>query len=567
MDLSTTPFVVVDTETTGTVADEDRVIEIAGVKVVNGQEVERFSQLINPGRSIPRRITALTGISTALVYDAPPAEEVMPAFMAFLADAVFVAHNAPFDVRMVNSELLRLGRPVLDNPILCTLRLARRLLKGLRSKGLSSLADFYGLHIEARHRALGDAEATAYVLNKFLSQLQFEYEFETVEEVLTFQQSRYRKSKKEAKHLAHIRQSLLPKLPPRPGVYFMKDRQGNTIYIGKAKRLDNRVRSYFNAIEAHPERTRKLVHSVRDIEWQETGSELAALLLESKLIKSEQPRFNRALRRYRNRPFIKLSMQEVFPRVGWSSYVMNDGAAYYGPVGGRQQAEFLVDLISTYFGLRECDDTTFARGHRCLYYDMGRCSAPCEGDVDAIKAYAGEVERVQRFLTGRDDRLLAEVEAAMHAAAAEFKFEEARLHRDRLRRLEKLLDKQRMIATPVLEHHAALLLPDDRAGTQVFLIRYGRHVETVRCSSTPTREELRLLRESIHQHFYQPMPEPERYFKQEVEEIRILAHWMYVYRERVQQVLWTPASDEATFLADVLSQLQASTEPAPETAP
>jgi len=559
MDLTTTPFVVVDTETTGTRAEEDRVIEIAGVKVINGHVVERFSQLMNPGRAIPRRITALTGISTAMVYEAPTAEEVMPAFMAFLGDGVFVAHNAPFDVRMVNSELLRLGQPALPNDVLCTLRLARRLLKGLRSKGLSSLADFYGLRIEARHRALGDAEATAYVLNKFLSQLQFEFELASVEEVLAFQQSRYQKTKKEAKHLAHIRQQVLPKLPARPGVYFMKDRQGETIYIGKAKRLDNRVRSYFNAIEAHPARTRKLVHSIRSIEWEETGSELAALLLESKLIKAQQPRFNRALRRYRNRPFIKLTTQEVFPQIGWSAYVVNDGAEYYGPVAGRKQAEFIVDLIRGYFGILDAEASAFAWQQQTLL-GSGR-----DRQADVINAYAQEVERVRRFHTGQDTQLLSTVEAAMHAAAAEYKFEEARQHRDRLRRLKKLMDKQRMIASPVLDHHAALLLSDDRTGTQVFLIRHGRHVETVQLSAEPSAEEREVLRSHIRQHFYEPAPAPDTYFKQEVEEIRILAHWMYVNRDHVRQVTWMPDIAEDAFVAQIVTESEATPDAAPTT--
>ena len=108
----------------------------------------------------------------------------------------------------------------------------------------------------------------------------------------------YGKVSKEPRHLKAIREAVLPRLPELPGVYFMKDKHDAVIYIGKAKRLRSRVRSYFTGIEAHPERTRKLVRAVRTVEWTETGSELAALLLESRLIKEHQPRFNRAQRRY-----------------------------------------------------------------------------------------------------------------------------------------------------------------------------------------------------------------------------------------------------------------------------
>jgi DNA polymerase III subunit epsilon len=168
-------FVVTDTETTGTNASDGRIIEIAAVKVRGGEVIDRFTQLINPGRAVPWRITQITGISTAMVFDQPSAREVMPAYCEFLGDGIMVAHNLGFDERFINSEFARCDLPMLRLGSICTLKLARRLLRGLRSKGLASLADFYGIKIVGRHRALGDAEATAHVMLRLFDILENEH--------------------------------------------------------------------------------------------------------------------------------------------------------------------------------------------------------------------------------------------------------------------------------------------------------------------------------------------------------------------------------------------------------
>lgn len=555
MQIHDTTFVVVDTETTGTKAPTNRVIEIAAVKVRGGEVVGRFDQLIDPGCAVPRRITELTGISTAMVYGQPPMRQVMPRFLDFLGDAVFVAHNAPFDQRFLDAELARLGRAPLDNPVLCTLRLARRLLPGLRSKGLTGVSDHYGIRIAARHRALGDAEATAEVLTRFVSQLAYEHDVDTLDALLAFQNQRYSKAGAEPRHLGRIRKEVLPTLPDRPGVYFMKDGKGGIIYIGKAKSLRDRVRSYFTAIEAHAAKTRKLVHAVRDVTWEETGSELAALLLESRLIKQHQPRFNRALRRYRNKPFIRLDVEDDFPTVSWNAYILDDGAEYYGPLRGRKQAELVVELVNRFFRLRECDDDTFARGRRCLYASFGRCDGPC-ADADAAAAYDAEVQRVRDFLMGRDRGILDRLDQAMREASAEMRYEEAREYRDWMQQLGRLLDKQQFLAAPVYDQNAVVVQPHaDGGAAHLFLIRFGRHVETVHLPADADAAAVADLRERLAAQFDAAQPRPERYFKQEIDEVRVLAHWLYVHREEVRQVPWQAGTPTDDLLAAVLAEV------------
>ncbi|QXD14644.1 DEDD exonuclease domain-containing protein [Rhodocaloribacter litoris] len=563
MRLAEIPFVVTDVETTGIDPGRHRVIEIAAVKVVGGVVVDRFTRLVNPGRAVPRRITALTGISTAMLYGEPPPGEVLPGYLDFLGDGVFVAHNLPFDRGFLDAELARLGRPALTNPGLCTLRLARRLLRGLRSKSLGSIAAFYGLSPNGRHRALGDAELTAQVLLRLLSQLGFQAGLETLDELLAFQNKTYVHLEAGPGHLQRLREEVVPRLPRRPGVYFMKDGQGTILYIGKAKSLRDRVRSYFTGIESHAEHIRQMVAGVRDVAWEETGSELAALLLESKLIKAHRPRFNRAQRRYRNRPFIRLDVTEPFPRVRWQAFLADDGAEYFGPLGGRREAEQVVELIQRYYRLRECDDDTFARGHRCLYAAMGRCDGPCEGG-DAAGAYAAEVQRVRDFLTGRDRTVLERLEADMRAAAANLDFEQAAALRDARDMLARLLDRQQAVAAAVLDHHAVMVLPgppeadDPGPGApptaRLLCVRFGRLVATLTLPLPPGADDVIRLRARLARHFDPGSPRPERYLKEEVDEVRLLAHWLYVHRGRTPTVRWQPGDDFEAFVAAVLHE-------------
>ena len=417
MDVDRAEFVIVDTETTGSRAGEDRLIEIGAARLVGGEVVETFQQLIDPGRHVPRRITRLTGISTGMVYGQPSASEVMPRFVEFLGDAVLVAHNLPFDARFLDVALAEAGLPPLQNPSLDTLRLARRLLSSLPSKGLSKLTQHFGITVNGRHRALGDAVATAELLVILMERMRLEFGVTTVEGVLDFQRRRYKDTRREPGHLKKIREQTLPLLPDRPGVYFMRDTRGSVIYVGKAKSLRNRVRSYFSAVDAHDPKTRKLVRDVRAVDWRETGTELAALLEESRLIKNYLPVYNRAQRRYRDYPFLRLDATHAFPTISWTPRIAHDGAEYYGPLGRRGQAEEMVELINRLFRLRECDDNVFGLGRPCLYAEMGRCGAPCVDDGGA-EPYGVEVERVRAFLTGQDTEAVDVVEEAMREAAA-----------------------------------------------------------------------------------------------------------------------------------------------------
>ena len=180
-------FVVVDVETTGMSSVDDRMTEIAMMKVRNGTLIDEFSTLINPLVSISHFITDLTGIDNLMVQDAPTAREIMPQVAEFLEDSVFVAHNAAFDWGFVSQAARRERGIELANPQLCTVKLSRRILPMLSSKSLGPVAEFLDVNIPQRHRASGDAYATALILIKFISYLKKRHALQTVEEILKFQ--------------------------------------------------------------------------------------------------------------------------------------------------------------------------------------------------------------------------------------------------------------------------------------------------------------------------------------------------------------------------------------------
>jgi DNA polymerase-3 subunit epsilon len=183
-------FVVVDVETTGMSAVDDRITEIAMMKVQGGTLVDEFSTLVNPLLTIPAFITSMTGIDNVMVQNAPPAREVVPFIAEFLGNSIFVAHNAAFDWGFVTQTARRERGIELHNPTLCTVKLSGRILPNLPSKSLGPVAQHLNIKIPERHRASGDAYATALVLVKFLSYLQRKDGLKTTEELLKYQYGR-----------------------------------------------------------------------------------------------------------------------------------------------------------------------------------------------------------------------------------------------------------------------------------------------------------------------------------------------------------------------------------------
>jgi len=240
---------------------------------------------------------------------------------------------------------------------------------------------------------------------------------------------------------------ILRNLPDQPGVYLMKDQGGAVLYVGKAKSLRNRVRSYFQKGASHTPKTRIMVRKVRDIQTIVTASEVEALVLENNLIKRHRPQYNIMLRDDKNYPYIRLGVHEDFPRLTVVRKAKRDGARYYGPYVGAGAMRQTLRVIHSHFPLADCDIVIDGTSDRpCLQYQIGRCKAPCTG-FQSKADYAETVREVRMFLEGRDRELTATLRARMEAASEALEFERAARLRDQIRHIEATLTRQR-ITTP-----------------------------------------------------------------------------------------------------------------------
>ena len=242
-------------------------------------------------------------------------------------------------------------------------------------------------------------------------------------------------------------QSKLDHLPTSPGVYLFKDPGGEYLYVGKAASLADRVRSYFQRTADHSPKTALLVSHIADLETIVTRSELEALILESNLIKRHRPRFNVVLRDDKQYPYLRLPIKDRFPRLSIVRRVEKDGALYYGPYTPAGALRETLKVIKKSFPLATCTiDIDGTAERACLEFEIKRCMAPCTGH-QSPEDYRNIVEQVRQFLEGRDRELLDELRAQMEAASEREEFEEAARLRDRLFKIERTLEKQRITQT------------------------------------------------------------------------------------------------------------------------
>ncbi len=276
-------YVVVDLETTGLSPRSSAICEIGAVRVRNLELEERFETLVNPRRPLPAPIAALTGIDPAALRGAPPVELAMRRFLEFAGDAVLVAHNARFDMAFLDREVERLTGRRIAAPVVDTVWLARRLLAGRQKRvGLSSLAYFFGTSAQPCHRALADAEATAEILLALIGLAQ-ETGATTVSQLVDLSAPR-------ARRLAGKRH-LVAGAPTTPGVYLFRDRNEQVLYVGRARDLRARLRSYFRTERQRPA-VEAALGALERVEWRVLGSELEAGLEELRLLRELRPPAN-----------------------------------------------------------------------------------------------------------------------------------------------------------------------------------------------------------------------------------------------------------------------------------
>lgn len=425
-------FCVVDLETTGGSPVDSRITEIGAVTYRGGERLGVLETLVNPGVPIPPYISHLTGIDDRTVAGAPPIEEVLPTFAEFARGAVFVAHNARFDFTFLNVALGRWDFDPLPSPPVCTARLARRVVwPDVPNVRLQTLAQYFRTAVRPNHRALADAQACAEVLHGLLD-LGGRLGIRTLGDLHLAVRARGRPN------FGKIR--LADDLPRAPGVYLFKARDGRVLYVGKSKDLRGRVRSYFYGD------ARKMVEGMLQqtaaVEGIACGSELEALVLEARLIRRHAPRFNRRGKTWRTYAYLKIDPSEAFPRVKLVREPTGEGA-FLGPFPSSHHARLAKEALEEAFPIRRCTKAMgrTTRFSPCALAEMGRCLAPCDGRV-GLERYAESVRSLISSLTSPGG-LLAALEARMRDLAAEERFEEASLARDRIRALAEALVRAR----------------------------------------------------------------------------------------------------------------------------
>ncbi len=441
-------FCVIDLETTGS-SHMDAITEIGAMRICRGEPAGTFHTLVQPGRAIPTSIRMLTGIGDSMLRDAPAIEAVLPSLLGFVSGTVLVAHNARFDVGFLDRALTANSYPKLDNVVVDTAALARKILAGeVADHRLSTLAAHFRCAHRPSHRAFEDVLATVDVLHHLIERVSG-YGVTTLEELRSITASRLDGT------FSKIR--LTDSLPHKPGVYRFIGADNKTLYVGKATDIRTRVRSYFYGDPR--KRIRNLLRETQDVKATTYSSMLEAEIAEARAIATEQPPYNRAGKRSRSW-YVKVTAGRS-PKLGAARVPKNDGNVYLGPFPSMRTIRALLDALRDAARVHRCNEPR--RCANCPYSDLGTCAGP-DGQREELRviaaAIAGDAQPALRAVGERMTRL-----------AASERFEEAAEVRERGALLESSLFRS-MEAVAVRDAGDVVLA----IGRRAVLIREGRLV-------------------------------------------------------------------------------------------
>jgi DNA polymerase III subunit epsilon len=424
-------FCTLDLETTGGSPAQCAITEIGAVKHQGGETVGTFQTLVNPGGPIPPFITILTGITQAMVVEAPRIETALPAFLEFLGDSVIVGHNVRFDLSFLNWAALSLGYGRLGNRAVDTVAFARRLVRPeVRNLTLGTLAAHFRSPVTPTHRALDDARATAHVFHALLERAGT-LGVTALDDLLALPTA------KGSPFYQKIR--LADELPRRPGVYLFKDRDRRVFYVGKADNLRTRVRSYFYGDERRT--VGNMLRELATIDYRVCENSLEAEIVELRLIHSHRPRYNRRSLPARSPCYLKLT-KERFPRLSIARSWKEDGLVALGPFRSRRSAELVMTALWDVLPLRRCTGAPGKRRAPCAPAQMGMAMCPCDGSLTE-EEYGPVIDRLLVGLQNDPGTLLRPLQRRMLEHASARRFEEAAWARDRYRALARAIERRR----------------------------------------------------------------------------------------------------------------------------
>lgn len=447
-------FCVLDIETTGGAPADCGITELAAVKVRGGEQTGAFQTLVDPGFPIPPFITVLTGITEAMVSEAPDLAAVLPSFLEFIGDSVVVGHNVRFDLSFINAGLERHGYSRLRNQQVDTLGLARRLIRDeVRSLKLSTLAKHLRSPVAPTHRALDDVLATVHVLHSLLERAGT-MGVSHLDDLINLPTA------KGSPYYSKIR--LTEHLPRSPGVYVFRDRDGTPIYVGKATDLRSRVRQYF-----YGDSRRKIGDLMRELESIDTlpcSSPLEAEVTELRLIHAHRPRYNRRSRPPKSSHFVKVT-GEALPRLSVVRRLAPDGLAYLGPFRSKRAADEVVAALWDSTPIRRCRNRTGSQTGKCAGAQIGVARCPCDGSIDR-EEYAAIVDHLLDGIRIDPSRLLEPLVDRMHRLADLQRYEDAAWARDRHDTLARALHNRQIWQALTA---AGLVELEDAQGRRVFV--------------------------------------------------------------------------------------------------
>ncbi|MEA2268266.1 MAG: polymerase subunit epsilon [Solirubrobacteraceae bacterium] len=442
--LRTAEFLVVDTETNGLAGDACELTEVGAVLVGGGELHDRWETLVAVRIPLSRGIQRFTGITQGMVDAAPPAEATLPELAEQLRDRVLVGHNASFDRRVLAQAFARAGIPWPDPPVLCTVALARRLHPLARQRRLAPLAESLGIDVEVSHRALADAETCARVFCALFGKLCANAA--TIADALALlAPARPRRPRAAATdggaRVRGTRRRMpdLAGLTDDPGVYVVRNAEGQPLYVGKSVSVRARARAHFAPSADEGAWTAQ----AETVEHERTNSELGALVLESRLVKRLKPPGNVRLKHVDHYVYLRCRLDIAFPVLEIAPGPAAGRAVSVGPLRGRAVAVELLEQLNSIFGLRHCGRTMTLRQWPSAYGQMGRCLSPCLNDLDP-NLYRRRLDEALGLFTGRGDgasALLAHIDAQMRAAAADQRYERAAWLKRRRARLGVLLER------------------------------------------------------------------------------------------------------------------------------
>lgn len=329
----------------------------------------------------------------------------------------------------------------------------------------------------------------------------------------------------------------LKRVPEAPGVYLWKGDKGQLLYVGKSKKLRDRMRSYFGAPRGLSEKTRRLVQRIADFEILVTQSELEALLLEMNLIKQHRPPFNILLKDDKSYPYIKVTLQEEWPRVIYTRDVRKDGARYFGPYASPGSVYKALDTLNKLFAFRptfNCSESWFMehrrKGRPCTYHQMRRCLGPCVPGLVSQEEYRAAIDSVCRFLEGKTDQIVRDIRQEMERAAEDLNFERAAYLRDRITAIQKISERQQVLRTVDTDQDViAFAREEGSAVMQVLFVRGGKliNAESFTLQGAEGESDATLLTSFITQ-FYDNAPNvpPNLLLADHVEEPMIISSWL-----------------------------------------